>query len=104
MSVMAIFHQLTGQHVTGPSTTILGCGTNLNGIYDSTSWYCVLDETGEVLLEQKLSTTRQAMKEVFGDMPRSRIALETGMALTVGELASTTIQAKSALGMLTLSG
>jgi hypothetical protein len=25
------------------------------------------------------------MKEVFGGMPRSRIALETGMHLTVGE-------------------
>jgi len=39
---------------------------------------CVLDEAGEVLLEQKLSTTPKAMKEVFGKMPRSRIALETG--------------------------
>src|ERR1700680_3334924 len=46
---------------------------------DRSSWYCVLDETGEVLLEQKLSTTPNAMKEVFGAMPRSRIALETGM-------------------------
>src|ERR1700691_110068 len=46
---------------------------------DRTSWYCVLDESGAVLLEQKLSTTPKAMKEVFGEMPRSRIALETGM-------------------------
>jgi transposase len=46
---------------------------------DRSSWYCVLDEAGEVLLEQKLSTTPKAMKEVFGGMPRSRIALETGM-------------------------
>src|SRR6202140_3585652 len=46
---------------------------------DRSSWYCVLDETGEVLLEQRLSTTPKAMKEVFGAMPRSRIALETGM-------------------------
>jgi hypothetical protein len=43
------------------------------------SWYCVLDESGEVLLEQKLAPTAKAMKEVFGGMPRSRIALETGM-------------------------
>ena len=42
-------------------------------------WYCVLDETGNVLLEQKVATTPKAMKEVFGGMPRSRIALETGM-------------------------
>jgi transposase len=46
---------------------------------DRSSWYCVLDEAGNVLLEQKLSTTPKAMKEVFGGMPRSRIALETGM-------------------------
>jgi Transposase len=46
---------------------------------DRSSWYCVLDEQGEVMLEQKLSTTPKAMKEVFGAMPRCRIALETGM-------------------------
>src|SRR5450755_1167574 len=45
---------------------------------DRSSWYCVLDETGNVLLEQRVSTTPKAMKEVFGGMPRSRIALETG--------------------------
>jgi len=46
---------------------------------DRSSWYCVLDERGEVVLEQKVSTTPKAMKEVFGGMPRSRMALETGM-------------------------
>jgi transposase len=46
---------------------------------DRTSWYCVLDEAGSVQLEQRLSTTPKAMKEVFGAVPRSRIALETGM-------------------------
>src|SRR2546428_6729728 len=46
---------------------------------DGTSWYCMLDEAGSVLLEQRVSTTPQAMQEVFGRMPRSRIALETGM-------------------------
>ena len=45
---------------------------------DRTSWYCVLDGTGEVLLEKKLSSTPKAMQEVFGGMPRSRMALETG--------------------------
>jgi len=45
---------------------------------DKSSFYCVLDEAGEVLLEQRLSTTPKAIKEVFGAMPRSRIALETG--------------------------
>src|SRR5712672_1279287 len=46
---------------------------------DRSSWYCVLDEAGEVLLEQRLATTPKAMKDVFGSMPRCRIALETGM-------------------------
>src|SRR5438309_10864986 len=46
---------------------------------DRSSWYCVLEEAGEVRLEQKLGTTPKAMKEVFGAMLRSRIALETGM-------------------------
>lgn len=45
---------------------------------DRNSWYCVLDETGRVLLERKLATTGKALSEVFGSMPRSRIALETG--------------------------
>src|SRR5882724_4397359 len=46
---------------------------------DRSSWYCVLDEAGVILLEQRLSTTPKAMGEVFDGMPRSRIALETGM-------------------------
>ena len=45
---------------------------------DRSSWYCVLDERGEVQWEGKVSTTAKAMREVFGRMPRSRIALETG--------------------------
>ena len=39
----------------------------------------MLDEAGNVLLEQTVSTTPKAMREVFGGMPRSRMALETGM-------------------------
>ena len=46
---------------------------------DRWSWYCVLDEAGNVLGEQRVSTTAKAMREVFGRMARSRIALETGM-------------------------
>jgi transposase len=45
---------------------------------DRSSWYCVLDEGGEVLLEQKVASTQKAMRETFARMPRSRIALETG--------------------------
>ena len=40
---------------------------------DRSSWYCVLDEAGEVMLEQKLATTPEAMTETFGGMPRSHI-------------------------------
>jgi len=46
---------------------------------DRSSWYCVLDESGSIVLEQKGITTSKALKEVFGGMPRSRMALETGM-------------------------
>ena len=46
---------------------------------DRSSWYCVLDEAGAMVREQKLGTTPKAMKEVFGAIPHSRIALETGM-------------------------
>jgi transposase len=45
---------------------------------DRWSWYCVLDEHGEVVFEHKLSTTSKALREVFGGMPHNRVALETG--------------------------
>jgi transposase len=45
---------------------------------DRNSWYCVLDEAGHIQEEQRVRTTVKAMQEVFGAMPRSRIALETG--------------------------
>ena len=44
---------------------------------DHFSAYCVLDEAGKIILEQKLPTTPEAMKQTFGRMPRSRIAMET---------------------------
>ena len=57
------------------SQTQLTIGLDLG---DRSSWYCLLDEVGEVLQEQKLGTIPKAMKEVFGKMPHCRIALETG--------------------------
>jgi transposase len=45
---------------------------------DRWSCYCVLDETGKIILEQKVPTIPEAMKQTFGKMPRSLIALETG--------------------------
>jgi transposase len=44
---------------------------------DRWSFYCVLDKSGKVILEEKLATTPEAMKQTFAT-PRSRIALETG--------------------------
>src|SRR5436305_13002774 len=45
---------------------------------DRSSHYCVLDEKGRILVESKVPTSPNGMKGVFGSMPRSRIALETG--------------------------
>src|SRR5436190_2044612 len=46
---------------------------------DRSSCYCVLDETGRIVMEQKASTTPKALQAALGAMSRSRIALETGM-------------------------
>jgi hypothetical protein len=45
---------------------------------DRNSWYCVPDETGTIQLEQRVCTNAKALQEVFGVMPRSRVALEIG--------------------------
>jgi len=45
---------------------------------DRFSSYCILDEVGKILREQKLPTTPEEMKQTFGRMVRSRIAMETG--------------------------
>jgi transposase len=59
-------------HFSQPKLTI---GLDLG---DRSSWYCVLDERGELQAEGKVSTTAKAMCEAFQRMPRSRIVLETG--------------------------
>ena len=41
---------------------------------DRWSWYCVLGEHGEVVFEQKLSTTSRAVREVFGAILRRTAA------------------------------
>jgi transposase len=45
---------------------------------DHWSCYCILDEAGKILLEQKVATTPEAMKQAFAKIPRSLLALETG--------------------------
>src|SRR5271169_6353535 len=45
---------------------------------DRTSYCCILDEAGQVILEQELPTTPKGFEQVFGKIPRSRVAMETG--------------------------
>ena len=61
-----------GRIVSQPTLTI---GLDLG---DRKSWYCVLDEAGQIQLEQRVRTAAKALCEVFGAKPRTRIALETG--------------------------
>jgi transposase len=45
---------------------------------DRWSCYCVLDENGEIMLEQKVAMIPEAVQRAFAEMPRCRIAMETG--------------------------
>jgi transposase len=62
----------SGNKIFKPQLTI---GLDLG---DRSSSYCVLNEAGEMLLERKLPTTPEGMKETFAAIPRSRFAMETG--------------------------
>src|SRR6266700_494649 len=39
---------------------------------DRNSWYCVVDEAGQIQLEQRVRTNAKVLQEVFAAMPRSR--------------------------------
>ncbi len=45
---------------------------------DSASRYCILDEAGEKVNEDKVATTKAGLDGLFGKMPACRIALEVG--------------------------
>jgi transposase len=45
---------------------------------DRSSRYCILDEAGNVILEQSVPTTPKGIQQVFSKISRCRIALETG--------------------------
>ena len=64
--------QTSGKNISQGRLTI---GLDLG---DRSSAYCVLNNAGEIVLEHKLATTAEAMKQVFGSLPRCRIAMETG--------------------------
>src|SRR5450432_1734254 len=45
---------------------------------DRFSHYCILNGAGEVIREHRLPTTPKGIDEIFGKIPTSRVALETG--------------------------
>ena len=45
---------------------------------DRSSRYCVLNEEGEVIAEASAPRTKAGIGKVFGALPRSRVAFETG--------------------------
>ena len=45
---------------------------------DRVSRYCILDETGDVISEGSVPTTKAGMNQIFGPMACCRIAMETG--------------------------
>jgi hypothetical protein len=61
-----------GKKISQPKLTF---GLDLG---DRNSWYCVLEESGQIQLEQRVRTHAKGLREVFGGMPHSRIALEIG--------------------------
>ena len=69
------------------STVAAGQGRNFSrqkltigvDLGDRSSYYCVVDENGGTVVEQKVSTTPKALQAVFGAIVHSRVALETGM-------------------------
>ena len=65
----------TAQESRNISQQSLTLGLDLE---DRNSWYCVLDEEGQIQLELRVRTSAKALQEVFGTRPRSRIALEIG--------------------------
>jgi len=59
---------------------------------DRNSWYCVVDETGQIQLEQRVGTNGKALREVFGALAaqsdragnRDAFALDQSLAERVG--------------------
>ena len=64
---------IEGMQVFKPNQLTIGLDLG-----DRISYYCILNEAGEIVLEQELPTTPKGFEPVFSKIPRSRIALETG--------------------------
>jgi hypothetical protein len=79
-------HEIRSPAMRKPSTTPLRRRGNLQDerltigfdLGDRSSFYCVLNGAGEVVLEAKVATNPEAMRKTFEKLPPSRIALETG--------------------------
>jgi predicted NBD/HSP70 family sugar kinase len=53
---------------------------------DRNSWYCVVNEVGQIQLEQRVPTNEKGSREIFGAMPqpnraRNRDAFALGQSL-----------------------
>jgi transposase len=46
---------------------------------DRASYYCILDEAGNVIWKHSVPTTSNGIRQAFSRIPRCRIALKTGM-------------------------
>ena len=58
---------------------------------DRNSWYCILDESGQIQLEQRVRSNAKALREVFGQLPKpdrsgswDTFALNQSLAQRVG--------------------
>ena len=60
---------------TIPSRTTVGLDVG-----DRHSWFCILDEAGEVVAEGRVRTTSEALNEHFTRWARSRVVLEAGIS------------------------
>jgi hypothetical protein len=93
-------HETRRPAVKKPSTTTM-CGmrklhdgqlTIGLDLGDRSSFYCVLNGVGEVILEAKVATNPQAMRQTFGKMPRSTIdgkqvaAAPMALVLALGDM------------------
>lgn len=65
---------------------------------DRSSFYCVLNGPGQVILEERVATNSETMKRTFEKMPRSRIALETATHSAMGKPGSFQTWARSDRG------
>jgi hypothetical protein len=65
-----------GKKISQPKLTV---GLDLG---DLNSWYCVLDESGQIQREQRVRTNAKGLREVFGELPHSSAGIEPSENVT----------------------